>query len=243
MASTATKIPAELKRQVDAAIAQYPPERKRSAALPLLHLWQERFGFISDEGINWIAQKLELQPINILELVTFYPMLRQKRAGKTHIRVCRTLSCAMAGSYRVMENLCATAGIARGRGLHDPFLVSKDGKVSVEFVECLASCGTAPVCMVDEELRENVDPNAVAELFRNKTFVTPVPGQGGGLNINIQTSPHPLERQIIFKNIGRPDWTPDIDCYLDDGGYKELEKAVTMSRTDILNEVKTSALR
>ena len=115
MASTATKIPAELKRQVDAAIAQYPPERKRSAALPLLHLWQEHFGFISDEGINWIADKLELQPINILELVTFYPMLRQKRAGKTHIRVCRTLSCAMAGSYRVMENLCATAGIARGR--------------------------------------------------------------------------------------------------------------------------------
>jgi len=61
MASTATKIPAELKRQVDAAIAQYPRERKRSAALPLLHLWQEHFGFISDEGINWIAEKLELQ--------------------------------------------------------------------------------------------------------------------------------------------------------------------------------------
>src|SRR6476620_3872139 len=178
---TAAKIPAELKRQVNAAIAQYPEEHKRSAALPLLHLWQEHFGFITDEGIKWIAEKLELQPINILELVTFYPMLRQKSTGKTHIRVCRTLSCAMAGSYRLMENLCATAGIARGpNGLHDPFLVSKDGKVSVEFVECLASCGTAPVCMVDEELRENVDPNAVAELCRNQTFVTPVAGQGGG---------------------------------------------------------------
>jgi NADH-quinone oxidoreductase subunit F len=243
MASTATKIPAELKRQVDAAIAQYPPERKRSAALPLLHLWQERFGFISVEGINWIADKLELQPINILELVTFYPMLRQKRAGKTHIRVCRTLSCAMAGSYRVMENLCATAGIARRHGLHDPFLVSKDGKVSVEFVECLASCGTAPVCMVDDELRENVDPNAVADLFLDQTRVPPKSGQGGGLNINIQTSPHRLERRLVFKNIGRPDWTTDIDCYLEDGGYQELKKAVTMSRTDILNEVKTSALR
>ncbi len=116
MASTATKIPAELKRQVDAAIAQYPPERKRSAALPLLHLWQEHFGFISDEGINWIADKLELQPINILELVTFYPMLRQKSAGKTHIRVCRTLSCAMAGSYRVLwktfaRRLASRAGL------------------------------------------------------------------------------------------------------------------------------------
>jgi len=238
MTSTATKIPAELKRQVDAAIAQYPTERKRSAALPLLHLWQEHFGFISDEGINWIAEKLELQPINILELVTFYPMLRQKSAGKTHIRVCRTLSCAMAGSYRVMENLCTNAGIARGHGLHQPFLVSKDGKVSIEFVECLASCGTAPVCMVDDELRENVDPNAMGDLF-----LTPESGQGGGLNINIQTSPHPLERRLVFKNVGRSDWTTDIDCYLDDGGYRELKKAVTMSRTDILNEVKTSALR
>ncbi|PYK84064.1 MAG: NAD(P)H-dependent oxidoreductase subunit E, partial [Verrucomicrobia bacterium] len=164
MTSIATKIPAELKRQVDAAIAQYPPERRRSAALPLLHLWQEHFSFISDEGIHWIANKLELQPINILELVTFYPMLRQQSAAKTHIRVCRTLSCAMAGSYRVMENLCATAGITRGHnGVHDPILVSKDGKASVEFVECLASCGTAPVCMVNDELHENVDPNSVAD--------------------------------------------------------------------------------
>src|SRR6266550_2681434 len=233
MASTATKIPAELKRQVDAAIAQYPPERKRSAALPLLHLWQERFGFISDEGINWIADKLELQPINILELVTFYPMLRQKSAGKTHIRVCRTLSCAMAGSYRVMENLCATAGITRGHnGVHDPILVSKDGKASVEFVECLASCSTAPVCMVNDELHENVDPNSVADLLHNQRS-----------NVNHQTLPHPLERRLIFKNIGRDDWKVDIGTYLRDGGYEQLRKAVTMSREQIVNEVKTSGLR
>src|SRR5947207_2236046 len=82
MTSIATKIPAELTRQVNAAIAQYPPERKRSAALPLLHLWQEHFGFISDEGIHWISGKLELQLINILELVTFYPMLRQNARPK-----------------------------------------------------------------------------------------------------------------------------------------------------------------
>jgi NADH-quinone oxidoreductase subunit F len=243
MTSTASKIPAELKRLVNAAITQYPPEQKRSAALPLLHLWQEHFGFISDGGIHWIAEKLELQPINILELVTFYPMLRQKSAAKTHIRVCRTLSCAMAGSYRVMENLCATADITRRHnGVHDPILVSKDGKVSVEFVECLASCGTAPVCLVNDDLRENVDPTSVAGLFSNQRPVTPETGEGGS-NSNHQTSPHPLERRLVFKNIGRPDWTTDIDCYLNDGGYQQLKKAVTMSRTDILNEVKTSALR
>ena len=245
MTSTATKIPAELKRQAHGAIAQYPPERKRSAALPLLHLWQEHFGFISDEGIKWIADRLELQPINILELVSFYPMLRQKGAAKTHIRVCRTLSCAMAGSYRVMENLCATAGVTRGHnGAHDQVLVSRDGNVSVEFVECLASCGTAPVCMMNDELCENVDPNAVYDLLKegrspNRPLVN------GGLETAApwQTSPHPLERRLVFENIGRKDWTTDIDCYLRDGGYKQLKKAVTMSRTEILNEVKTSALR
>jgi NADH-quinone oxidoreductase subunit F len=230
---TAAKIPAELKRQVNAAIAQYPEEHKRSAALPLLHLWQEHFGFITDEGIKWIAEKLELQPINILELVTFYPMLRQKGTGKTHIRVCRTLSCAMAGSYRLMENLCATAGIVRGyNGIHDPILVSPDANISIEFVECLASCGTAPVCMVNDDLHENIDPNFVADLLHPQRST-----------LNPQPSAHPLERRLVFKNIGRKDWTTDIDCYLRDGGYKQLKKAVTMSRVDILNEVKTSALR
>ena len=227
---TAAKIPAEFKRQVTTAIAQYPKESKRSAALPLLHLWQEHFGFISDEGIKWIAETLELQPINILELVTFYPMLRQKRVGKTHIRVCRTLSCAMAGGCRLMDNLCASSGIARGhKGPHDPVLVSKDSSVSIEFVECLASCGTAPVCMINDDLHENVNPDSAPDLLRPQLSI-----------LNPQAlSPHPLERRIVFKNIGRKDWTIDIDCYLRDGGYKQLKKAVTMSRVDILNEVKT----
>src|SRR5438477_9576382 len=158
---------------MDEAIGRYPSDEKRSASLPLLHLWQEHFGFINDEAVTWIAEKLGLQPINILELVTFYPMLREKRAGKTHIRVCRTLSCAMAGSYRVMENLCAATGIQRppspcsgvasktgpAAAGHTPMSVSPGAKYSIEFVECLASCGTAPVCMINDDLHENVQPD------------------------------------------------------------------------------------
>jgi len=203
--------------------------------MPLLHLWQEHFGFISDEGVQWIAAKLQLQPINIFELVTFYPMFRPEPAGKTHIRVCRTLSCAMAGSYQLMENLCGAAGIERHRqsdGMHNPISVSPDGNYSIEFVECLASCGTAPVCMIGENLRENVRAESVLELLRSQTS-----------NIKRQTSPHPLERRLIFKNIGRDDWRIDIDTYLRDGGYEQLRKAITMSRVEIVNEVKTSGLR
>ena len=220
---------------MDEAIGHYPPDEKRSAALPLLHLWQEHFNFINDDAVTWIAAKLGLQPINILELVTFYPMLREKCAGKTHIRVCRTLSCAMAGSYQVMENFCAATGIQRktaGDGIHTPISVSADGNLSIEFVECLASCGTAPVCMVNDKLHENVDPNSVVDLSENRES-----------RIVNRPEPHPLEHRIIFKNIGRKNWKTDIKTYLDDGGYDDLRKAIKMSRTDIVNEVKTSGLR
>ena len=220
---------------MDEAIARYPSDHRRSAAMPLLHLWQEHFGFISDEAVLWIAKKLGLQPINILELVTFYPMFRQKPAGKTHIRVCRTLSCAMDGGFELMENLCAALEIQHppdGDGIHDPIAVSADGNYSVEFVECLASCGTAPVCMIGEQLHEQLDPNSIADLLRNQTS-----------NIKHQTSPHPLEHRLVYKNIGRTDWTTDIDCYLRDGGYEQLKQALTMSRSDIVNKVKNSGLR
>jgi NADH-quinone oxidoreductase subunit F len=230
------RISAELERKMEEAISRYPADRKRSAAMPLLHFWQEEFGFVSDEGVRWIAAKLELQPINILELVTFYPMFRQAPAGKTHIRVCRTLSCAMAGSYQVMERACAAAGVVRHRddnGMHHPIVVSKDGKYSIEFVECLASCGTAPVCMVEDELIENVQPETAPVLISNhQSLVT-----------NHFPPPHPLEHRLIFKNIGRSDYTPDIDCYLQHSGYEQLKKAAKMSRTEIVNEVKTSGLR
>jgi NADH-quinone oxidoreductase subunit F len=221
---------------MDETIGHYPADEKRSAALPLLHLWQEHFDFINDDAVTWIADKLGLRPINILELVSFYPMLREKRAGKTHIRVCRTLSCAMAGSYQVMENLCEATRIQRkidpaGAG-HTPISVSADRNYSIEFVECLASCGTAPVCMINDDLHENVQPDSAADLLQNQKSA-----------ITNQQSVHPLEHRIIFKNIGRKNWKTDIKTYLDDGGYEDLGKAVTMSRTDIVNEVKTSGLR
>ncbi len=203
--------------------------------MPLLHLWQEHFGYISDEGVRWIAAKLELQPINILELVTFYPMYRQAPAGRKHFRVCRTLSCAMAGSYELKANLAAAAGIDlthhdEGAGMHNPVAVSADGRFSVEFVECLASCGTAPVCMVDDALHENVHPANAGELLYNSAWPS-------------APKLHPREHRLIFKNIGREGFGNDIGSYLDAGGYDQLKKAVGMSRADIVNEVKTSGLR
>jgi NADH-quinone oxidoreductase subunit E len=123
----------------------------------LLHLVQEDVGYISQEAIEWIAAKLELQPINIYELVTFYPMFRQKPIGRRHVKVCRTLSCALLGGYKT----CAAFEQEFNTHLGE---VSPDGEVTIEFVECLASCGTAPVVMIDDELHEKVDPAKAKQL-------------------------------------------------------------------------------
>ncbi len=134
--------------RIDEVITHYP--EKRSGTLPLLHLIQEDVGYISDAAVEWIAEKLELEPINVYEVVTFYPMFRRKPIGRRHIKVCRTLSCALAGGYKTCAKFESEFNTHRGE-------VSPDGEVTVEFVECLASCGTAPVVLIDETLHENVD--------------------------------------------------------------------------------------
>src|SRR6185436_5114405 len=142
-------VPANLEAEIDELISHYP--QKRSASLMLLHALQEHFGYISSEAMEWVAAKLGLQPINIYELVTFYPMFRQEAVGKFHLKVCRTLSCALAGSYKLHHHLCNKLGLdSHGHGLQ----TTPDGKFTVEFVECLASCGTAPVVMIHERLEE-----------------------------------------------------------------------------------------
>src|SRR6266705_2332998 len=102
-------MPAVLEAEIDELITHYP--KKRSASLMLLHAIQEQFGYISRQAVEWIAAKLELQPINIYELVTFYPMLHQKPIGKHHLRICRTLSCALGGSCKLYAHLCKKLGL------------------------------------------------------------------------------------------------------------------------------------
>ena len=135
-------VPKPLEAEIDELVTHYP--QKRSASLMVLHSLQEHFGFISKDAIEWTAKKLGLQPINVLEVVTFYPMFRQEPIGKFHLKVCRTLSCMLGGSHELHEHLCTKLGLdPHGHGAQ----TTKDGKFTVEFVECLASCGTAPVMM------------------------------------------------------------------------------------------------
>lgn len=158
-------VTSELVAEADERISHYP--NIRSATLPLLHIVQHKFGYISAPAIDWVAGKLGLEPIKVLEVVTFYPGFRQSAPGKYHIRVCRTLSCAMGGSYELMEKLCEITGIDRSTcdSHHHPIAVSPCGNYSVEFAECLASCGTAPVCMVNDDFHEAISPEKAEELL------------------------------------------------------------------------------
>ncbi|MBC8127033.1 MAG: NAD(P)H-dependent oxidoreductase subunit E [Gloeobacteraceae cyanobacterium ES-bin-144] len=160
------EISSALEAEADERISHYP-ENKRSATLPLLHIVQHKFGYISAASIEWVAKKLDLEPIKVLEVVTFYPGFRQSAPGKFHIRICRTLSCAMGGSYELMDRLCGLTGIDRSASdsHHHPISVSPCGNFSVEFAECLASCGTAPVCMVNDHFHEGVAANKAEELL------------------------------------------------------------------------------
>ncbi len=142
---------------IDEVITHYPVDQKRSATLPLLHLIQEDVGYLPPETCEWVAAKLEIEPINVYEVVTFYPMFRQKPIGRRHIKVCRTLSCALMGGYKTCAVFEKEFNAHRGE-------ISPDGEVTIDFVECLASCGTAPVVLIDDDLHEKVDAAKAKQL-------------------------------------------------------------------------------
>jgi len=142
------KLKPETLSRIAEVIPHYPV--KRSAVLPLLHLVQEDQGYLSQEALEWIATQLELAPIQVLEVATFYPMFRRQPIGRRHVKVCRTLSCALNGGYQVCAEFEKQFGVHRGE-------TTTDGEVTLDFVECLASCGSGPVVMIDDELHERVD--------------------------------------------------------------------------------------
>jgi len=155
-------VPNELQATIDELVRRYP--QRRSASLMVLHALQSHFGYLAGEAIEWTAARLGLQPINVYELVTFYPMFRQKPAGRYQIKICRTLSCALGGAAALHRHFCERLGLdASESGLQ----TTPDGRFSIEFVECLAACGTAPVLMLNDEFHEAVSVEQADALLKS----------------------------------------------------------------------------
>jgi NADH-quinone oxidoreductase subunit E len=144
-------------REVARLITQYPPERKKSALLPVLHLAQAQFGgWVSPAVQDMVAEALDLQPIEVYEVATFYTMFNLKPVGKHVLEVCRTGPCLLRGAEELMHELEQKTGAKFGGP------PSADGMFSLKEVECLASCGTAPMLQCREDYHEWLDkPGAV----------------------------------------------------------------------------------
>ncbi len=132
-------------------------DSKRSALLPVLHLAQDEFGYLSDEVIQYVAGLMDLSPAQVLEVVTFYHMFHEKPVGEHHLQFCVTLSCWMAGSHQLLRSTCSRLGIREGE-------TTADGKFTVSKVECLGSCGSAPVVQINETYYENLTPEKLNRL-------------------------------------------------------------------------------
>lgn len=130
------------------ALSKYP--QQQAALMPTLWLAQRQNGHLSLEVQEYVARRLNLSPVHVHGVATFYTMYRQKPVGRFHLQVCRTLSCALAGSERIVNHLKEKYNLHAGRA-------SPDGKFSLEEVECLASCGTAPAMMINETYFENLN--------------------------------------------------------------------------------------
>lgn len=156
--STQVRFSSEAMKKFNEILERY--DSKRSALLPVLHLAQEEFGYLSDNCVVYIAELMDLSPAQVLEVVTFYHMFHRHPVGEHHFQFCKTLSCWMFGGQQMYKNTCSRLGIKPGE-------VTSDGKFSVETVECLGSCGSAPVVQVNETFYENLTPEKLNRLINS----------------------------------------------------------------------------
>lgn len=135
-------------------------EDKNSAIIPCLYRAQkENGGWVSDECIEHLSQLMGIPFSRIHEVCTFYTMFNRKPVGKFHVQVCVNVSCAMNGGRELLGHLCETFHTAAGE-------VSKDGRYTFSGVECLGSCGTAPMMQVNDNYYENLSPESAVTLLK-----------------------------------------------------------------------------
>ncbi len=139
-------------------LAKYPAERSRSALIPLLMLVQRERGWIDNLGVNYLAKFLNLEVTDIWETATFYSMFNLQPVGRHHLQICKTLSCKIMGEPEITEHVCSKLGIHPGE-------TTEDGKYTVTMVECLGSCGTAPMMQIGFDYHEDLTVEKVDKIL------------------------------------------------------------------------------
>lgn len=142
--------------EIEKLAARYPS--RRSIMLPVLWIVQQQEGWISQDAMEEVAEVVGSTVAEVYEVVSFYTMFHQKPVGRYHLALCDTLSCAICGAMEVAEYLKARHGIEKNK-------VTSDGRFSIEFVECIGSCSTAPAMLVNEDLHGNLTPDSLEQIL------------------------------------------------------------------------------
>ena len=149
----------EVEAQIERHLAKYPPERRRSAILPLMFIVQrERGGWLDPPGVAYLADRLGVRITDIWEVATFYSMINTEPVGRYHLQVCKTLSCKIMGAGRITEQCSRRLGIKPGQ-------TTEDRLFSLSEVECLGSCGTAPMMQIGFDYYENLTDEKVDDII------------------------------------------------------------------------------
>lgn len=153
---------ASIKQQADEIVKRYPEGKHKSALLPLLHLVQAKDGWLRTEAMDEVANYLNIQPIEVYEVASFYTMFHLKPVGKYVLEVCRTGPCCLVGAESLVQYLKRKLNIEIGE-------TSSDGLFTLKTVECLASCGTGPVLQIGPEYvyHENLNEEKLDQLIES----------------------------------------------------------------------------
>lgn len=142
--------------KIEAAKKKYPATK--AAVMDVIYIAQEQNGYITTEVIAEIAAILNIEAVEVLGVVTFYTMFHTKPVGKYHVQVCTNVSCMLRGGYEILDHVADKLGIKENQ-------VTSDGKFSIEEVECMGSCGTAPMLAVNNDYFENLTKEKVSDLL------------------------------------------------------------------------------
>lgn len=144
---------------------RYPADKQRALILPVLHMAQREFGWVSPQVIQFVAEAIPVPTIQVEEVACFYTMYNRKPIGRWHLQVCHNISCSLMGAEIVLEHIEGKLGIKRGE-------TTPDGEFTLMGAECLGSCGTAPMMQVNDHYYENLGLSDVDELLE-KLRATP----------------------------------------------------------------------
>ncbi len=148
----------QLEQKFDSLVSNYPEDRKRSAMIPMLLYGQDELGSVTPELVQEVARRLNVQPLAVSEVMSYYSMLHAKPLGKFHVQICTNISCLLTGGAELYDHASKKLGIGHKEA-------TPDGLISLEEVECIGACSWAPAIQINYDFHHKVTPEKLDQLL------------------------------------------------------------------------------